>query len=246
MACGAFDNIAAQYDALWTKSAIGKCQREAVWRFVDPLVRSGDNILDLGCGTGEDALHWMQMDADVVGVDASGEMVRIARARGVDVRRMPIEAISALTGVFDGAVSNFGALNCVQRLEPVAVALRRLVRPGGFLALCVIGACCAWETGYFLARGRLGKAFRRPRGVCNESSLGVHVTYSSVKRIKEVFQDAFQPIRWYGIGLCVPPSYINGISRSAIERLAHIDRRIAHWPFLRGLADHRLLLFKRL
>ncbi len=113
----AFDRIASQYDALWTRSAIGRCQRDAVWRWLDPLIRSRDRILDLGCGTGEDALHMMKAGAEVCGIDASAAMVRIARERGVDARQLPIEALPALSGRFRRSNFKFRSSQLRSRFE---------------------------------------------------------------------------------------------------------------------------------
>ena len=79
-----FDEIAPRYDEVWTRSPIGRLQRDAVWRRLDDLFHPGEKLLDLGCGTGEDALHFMSRGMQVSGIDASPEMVRIARGRGVD------------------------------------------------------------------------------------------------------------------------------------------------------------------
>ncbi len=258
MAAGlAFDTIAKDYDARWTSSTVGRLQRAAVWRHIDPLVKPGDRILDLGCGTGEDALHLMQHCGAVVqGVDASVEMIEVAQARGVDARQLTIEAFADLPrnrrrresggAVFAGALSNFGALNCVRDLEKVALALGHLIRPGGYLAICVMGARCAWEIGYFLLHGDLTKAFRRWRPNGAPSSLGIRVSYHSLAHLRHAFHPWFRLTRWCGIGLCVPPSYVKPLSASALARLAKIDARVAGWPFLRAIADHRLLLFERL
>src|SRR5437667_9246368 len=103
----AFDNLAPRYDELWTNSSIGRLQRAAVWKEIDPLVRRGDHILDIGCGTGEDARHLMDGGVRVTAIDESPEMVRIACQRGVDARTVAIEDIHHLSPTFDGAISDF-------------------------------------------------------------------------------------------------------------------------------------------
>jgi len=105
----AFDKLAHRYDDLWTNSSIGRLQRAAVWREIDPLFRPGEQILDIGCGTGEDARHLMDSGVRVTAVDGSPEMVRIACERGIDARTLAIEDLEELSTTFDGAISDFGA-----------------------------------------------------------------------------------------------------------------------------------------
>jgi ubiquinone/menaquinone biosynthesis C-methylase UbiE len=225
---------------------MGRAQRDAVWRRVEPVFRPGSHILDLGCGTGEDALHFTRLGLSVLGVDASGEMARIARQRGVSTLQLPVERLAHLDDSFDGAISNFGALNCVQPIRPVARHLARLIKPGGQLAICLMGKCCAWEICHFLKRLDIKQAFRRipPRG--SITSLSVRVYYPSIRKIQRAFQPEFRLCHWSGIGLLVPPSYVKGVPAQTIRRLAVWDRCIAGWPVLRALADHRLLVFTRL
>jgi len=241
----AFDKLAERYDQIWSRSAIGHYQRDAVWRVLDPLVRSGDSMLDLGCGTGEDALHFLSRGVYVHGIDASAEMVRVARARGVDAQRLALESLEKLHGSYDCAISNFGTFNCVQRFDRVASALAQLIRPGGFLAICLMSPSCIWEIGYFLGRANPSKAFRRWRPDGCPSAIGIQVYYPSTKRLAHTFRD-FKLTQWRGIGLFVPPSFVSELSEPAIAKLAALDRHVAHWPFLRAWSDHRLLLFRRI
>lgn len=246
MSSAAFDRIAERYDALWTQSLIGRCQRAAVWNWLDPLIAPGNEILDLGCGTGEDALHLHSLGARVLALDASAEMVRIARSRSVNARQLRVENLDSISGTFDGAISNFGVLNCVREVATAARSLARLIRHRGFLTLCLMGRYCAWEMAHFVRRAGLTTALRRWRKGGTLSSLGIHVTYPSVRAIIEAFRPTFQLMRWTGIGVCVPPSYVSSLSPKRVARLAKIDRRISHWPLFRALADHWLFLFKRL
>jgi SAM-dependent methyltransferase len=122
-----------------------------------------NQFLDLGCGTGEDPLHCAQLGINVRAIDASCEMVRVARARGVDASVLGIEELHRITGRFDGVISDFGALNCVSDLNAVRHALGSLVRPGGYLAVCVLGRFCLWEAVWYLLRGKPRTAFGRWR-----------------------------------------------------------------------------------
>jgi ubiquinone/menaquinone biosynthesis C-methylase UbiE len=240
----AFDRLAPQYDQLWTRSTVGRLQREAVWRHIGALFQPGQSALDLGCGTGEDALRLMQYGLRVRAIDASREMVQIARDRGVDAEILPIENCGLLDERFDAVLSNFGALNCVADLESLREPLARMVRPGGYLAICVIGRFCLWETAWALLHRRPAKAFRRWRKSVL-SSLGIRVFYPSRPRLEAAFGPRFTLLSWCGIGLCVPPSYVTGLSTGLLQKLDALDRRTARWPVLRGFSDHRLFVFGR-
>jgi ubiquinone/menaquinone biosynthesis C-methylase UbiE len=245
MADGTFNLVAARYDEVWTHSPIGRLQRQAVWRRLDSQFRRGDSLLDLGCGTGEDALHFQDLGMQVRAVDASVEMVRIARSRGVDATHLAIEELGHMSGAFDGAISNFGALNCVERLDAIRAPLAKLVRPGGSLAICIMGRFCLWELAWHLLRARPAKAFRRWSKNGVSSSLGVRVYYPSVARLRQLLAPDFTLAGWYGVGIAVPPSYVTGLSNRLLARLASFDRRVEHRPLWRALSDHRLLIFTR-
>ena len=213
-----FDKIASRYDAIWSDTPVGKAQRSAVWDRVDPLFSQGDFVLDLGCGTGVDALHLKSRGVSVYGIDSSPRMVEIARSRGVEADCRPIEHLPYLDLHLDGVLSNFGALNCVTSLVSVAASLARMVRPGGRLALCFMSPACLWEVAFYLLRAEPGKAFRRLRGRA-DSSLGTSVLYPSGAAIVSAFQGAFRLLAFYGIGVSVPPSYVTALSDWEVELL---------------------------
>jgi ubiquinone/menaquinone biosynthesis C-methylase UbiE len=243
-----FDRVAARYDALWTTTAIGRAQRNLVWRNVDAGFQPGERILDIGCGTGEDAAHFAARGVTVYATDASPAMVQVAQARGgfTAVVRSA-EELAQIGGTFDGAISNFGALNCVEDLPAVAGSLAGLVRPGGRVAICLLGRFCAWETWYYGVRLQFGKAFRRLVGLalaCPSEELSLTVYYPTVAEIRAAFAPGFELQRWTGIGLCVPPSYVK-LPVALVGVLAACDRRLARLPLLRGMADHRLFLLVR-
>src|SRR5215472_4297326 len=164
MASGCFDLLAANYDRDWTNSSSGRSQREAVWRHMGKLFRAGDSVLDLGCGTGEDAVGLAHKGVSVRALDASPEMVKIARSRGVCAEVGDIENLQNFEGEFQGVISNFGALNCIADLASIRRPLARLVLPSGFLAICLMNRFCLTESFYYLSRLRFRKATRRWSG----------------------------------------------------------------------------------
>src|SRR5205823_10760295 len=59
---------------------------QAVFDLLSP--QPGERILDLGCGDGALTEKFVGIGVSVIGVDASSDMVRAARERGLDARVM--------------------------------------------------------------------------------------------------------------------------------------------------------------
>ena len=254
-----FDALAESYDRIFTDSLIGRAQRSATWRHLDSTFLPGQRVLELNCGTGVDALHLAERNVQVDAYDASSAMISVANRRLAAGRRLPVrfevlatEELGTIDSVYDGAFSNFGGLNCVKDLRQVADNLARLVRPLGYVVLCLASRFCLWETAWWLAHGKPAKSFRRLRngGTTAELSPGsvVRVQYPSVHELRRLFAPEFSLLAVHGIGLFVPPSYVEPHARrfpTLLRAAKRLDGLFGSVPFLRGLADHVLLTFRR-
>jgi len=245
MASGCFDLLAANYDRDWTNSSSGILQREAVWRHIGELFRAGDTVLDLGCGTGEDAVGLADKGVRVHALDASPEMVKIARSRGIWAQIGNIENLQNFEGEFQGVISNFGALNCIADLAPIRRPLARLVLPSGFLAVCLMNRFCLIESLHYLRRLQFRKAARRWSGHACAARLALDVFYPLPRRVMNALRPEFRLIQRVGIGLSVPPSFVRGVSSASMRVRKRIDEHVSGWPLLRSLADHQLFIFVR-
>jgi ubiquinone/menaquinone biosynthesis C-methylase UbiE len=257
-----FDAIAETYDESFTFTKIGLAQRSAVWKQLGCAFSRGDRVLEIGCGTGVDACFLADRGVSVVACDSSPQMIAAAhrRVRGAGKSHLvqPLllagENISRLRnqGGFDGAFSNFGALNCVQDLHQLAADLAVLLKPGATALLCWMGPCCAWEVAWYLAQGKPGKAFRRFRhgGVTAKlaEDVAVHVQYPTIRSLARTFMPAFQLQSIHGVGVAVPPSYVEGWANrfpQCFEVSVWADSFLGRCPGLRTMADHVLLEFRR-
>jgi ubiquinone/menaquinone biosynthesis C-methylase UbiE len=257
-----FDAIAERYDETFTTSKIGQAQRASVWKELKKAFRPGDRILEIGCGTGVDACFLAEHGVTVVACDSSPQMITVATRRvrengkdsSVFPRLLAAEDIASLRNgdSFDGAFSNFGALNCVADLQQFAQVLAILLKPGATALLCWMGSRCLWEIAWYLAQGKPGKAFRRFRreGVTARLGEGATVTvhYPSIRALARTFAPEFQLRSIKGIGVSVPPSYIETwVNR--FPRLFDLSMRpdslLGSCPGIRAFADHILLEFRR-
>ena len=256
----AFDAVAEVYDGHFTHSLIGEAQRSSVWREMDRHFHPGQRILELNCGTGVDALHLASRGLRVVACDASPGMIAVARRNTaawrhlIDLRCLTTEQAGELEaeGRFDGVLSDFAGLNCVKDMKGVARTLARIVNPGGRAVLCLFGRTCLWEIAWYLVRGKGRKAFRRLSHNGVEVALApghsVYVRYPSVRKLRQDFAPHFHLLGWRGIGIGVPPSYLEPLALlfpRLLRSAAWFDLHFSHYRGLRALADHMVLVFER-
>lgn len=106
--------------------------------------QKGERILDLGCGDGTLTKELVREHFNVVGIDASPEMIRAAQANGVDAILLDAENmfndgaedIGKFDNAFDAVVSN-AALHWMNDHYAVVRNVWRALKPGGrFVAEC--------------------------------------------------------------------------------------------------------------
>jgi SAM-dependent methyltransferase len=247
----AFDANADAYDGQFTATVIGRMMRRAVWARCAARFSTGARVLEMNCGTGEDAAWLADRGIHVLATDASAAMLRVAqdkaairRSGRMRLRQLAWEQLEGLeeTG-FDGALSNFGGLNCIEDLGAAARALAKKLRPGGTALLCIMGPTVPWEWFWYLARGQTSKAFRRlRRGGTMWSGITIH--YPTIRAARRSFAPEFKMLRVSAIGALIPPPYTEsrfGRHAQALATLDWVERRLESlWP-LPQLADHYLL-----
>ncbi|MBC8121871.1 MAG: methyltransferase domain-containing protein [Gemmatimonadaceae bacterium] len=249
-----FDSLAADYDRRYAETAVGRLQRAQVWRQLNTLWQAGDSLVELGCGTGIDAAALSARSIRVLATDISPAMVEVARRRcgaGVRLAVLAAEQIGMLDEHFDGAFSNFAALNCILDLDAFARDLASRLRPGAKAAFCFFGRTCLWEILGYLVRGSPRKAFRRRRSGTVLASIGggteVAVRYYSPDQVKRAFTPWFRLIRTVGIGVSVPPTYLDALVQRTprlFKQLSRLDQVIgSYWPAIH-LGDHTLYLLE--
>lgn len=260
----AFNAVAPRFDARFGEWHSVAAQRRAVRRVLERIFPPGSRLLELGAGTAEDALYMLGRGYRVTVTDGAPAMVERARAkleaaghRGVPAERAVLEDLAAFAssdlvrdeGPYDGAYSNFAALNCVADLRVLAEPLGRLIRPGGACALVMFGRWSPGDVIVELLRGRPRSALRRFGGGPAPARLGGRsftVWYPSTRAVQHALRPWFRLRATHGIGVLVPPSGAEPfISRfPALLRVLELgDRALSH-P-LAALGDHVLIHLER-
>ena len=243
-----FDALADTYDDTFTNSHIGQAMRNAVWRRLEQHFHPGDRIIELNCGTGTDAQWLTNRGCQVLATDISPEMVARTANRGINTIILDAQNVRTLAneGPFDGALSNFGGLNCVEQIGAVAHGLWETIKPDGTAIVCIMGPAVPWEWAWYLAKGKPRQAFRRIRG--KTTWRNTTIRYPTAKAAQTIFDPWFETTRTWALGTLIPPSYAEPLAKRApwlIRILDRIERRIETTRLAVFFADHYVLELRR-
>jgi ubiquinone/menaquinone biosynthesis C-methylase UbiE len=252
----AFDDLAHDYDASFTHTALGARLRALVWERCDASFRRGQTILELGCGTGEDAVWLARNGVRVVAIDPAERMLSVARAKAaraqVDLAEfhcMPMEAAPRIFAEdrFAGVFSNFGAVNCVDDLAALVRGLALICTPGARLLWVVMGRYVPWEWAWHVFRAQPRKAIRR----LHENGVdwrGLRIRYPTPRQLGRILQPHFAVVRIAPLGCILPPSYAGAwLERSprTLAALTTIERSLQRLTPLASYADHFIIEAER-
>jgi cyclopropane fatty-acyl-phospholipid synthase-like methyltransferase len=260
-----FDVLAAGYDAGFSQSLTGRAQRNVsrVWLQHFLLYKGPLRILEINCGTGDDALWLASLGHYVVATDQSAHMIQEAEQKSAqaDLAIKPtfIAAgfdelgITLGTQRFDLVFSNFAGLNCIapHELSAFTNTLQELLTDEGHLAAVIFGKYCWWETCYYLFKADTRNAFRR---------------WKHKPAMARLASDVFQPVFYYSVaqfvknlrplllrekrpvGLFIPPSYMEHSMQKHTRffgLLVKLEKMIRRSSVGSSFADHTYILLQK-
>jgi len=257
-----FDIAATLYDGNFTFTPIGRLQRKRVYKYLDPYLNTTKtmNILELNCGTGEDAIYMAENGHHVLATDLSADMLLQAKKKApenanIQFRQLDIKALHQhdLSGKPDLVVSNFGGLNCISPDQFEAFfssASDKLAKTGRIVAV-IMSKKCLWERLYFFLKGKSGNAFRRssrkPLDVPVNGKM-VPTWYYDPLEITRIAEPFFTKVLIKPVGFLIPPSYLNSYFRnkkSLLKILAWLENSIFSMSFLSAYSDHYIIILQK-
>ena len=256
-----FDEAAQHYDTVFSFSEIGKAQRDRVHTHLKKYILSSQkplSILELNCGTGEDAYFFAERQHQVIATDISDGMILEAQKKygksNIQFKKLNINALTPETfdQKFDLIFSNFGGLNCLAPDEFQLFFKRapELLHKNGKMLLVIMPKACLWERIYFLAKAQPKKAFRRltkKAVIANVEGVGVKTWYYNPNDVHRMAISNFIIKKYLPVGIVVPPSYLETFFRTK-KRLLSILRKmelLLQAPFWAKYADHYSILLEK-
>lgn len=260
-AAEAFSKQSKIFDGLYSEDAIIQYKRQRVREHILKYALPHGSMLELNCGSGEDAIFFAQKGFRIHATDISEGMLNVLKEKitgslykdQVSIEQCSFTELELLAneGPFDYVYSNFGGLNCTSQLEKVLSSLDGIVKPGGMVTLVIISKFCLWET-LLLFKGKFRTAFRR---FLSANGRKAHVEgsyfkcwYYSPSFIKKHLQSKFELLSVEGLCSVVPPSYIENFAEkypNAFRLLVQKENELkAQWPCTR-IGDYFIISFRK-
>jgi ubiquinone/menaquinone biosynthesis C-methylase UbiE len=255
-----FDKIAKHYDERDNANEILQWMRGIVQNIYLKNFNKSSHILEINCGTGEDALFLAKQGINVLATDISSKMVEIAQKKANNAHlddkiKTVVYSFEKLNLIeesnLNGVVSNFGGLNCINDFEKLQQDLAKIIVPGGKFIAVVMNKFCPWEIFYYILKLDFKKAFRRfsKKGINAElNGEKVKTFYFFPKEFGYKFCNNFELEKIYSLAYFTPPPYLIGIYRRLkpivkfFMKLDEFTKGI--FPFNR-IGDHFIIVMRR-
>jgi SAM-dependent methyltransferase len=259
----AFDSASEEYDFTIGSNFINVWIRERSIRELLELTRRDDVLLEIGCGTGTEAIRISKHVEGVVATDISPSMIALLR-RKVEARKLAgrIKALQAravdvglareqLPGGRARVVYSFnGALNCELELKRFPRELWDVVEPGGYFVCSVRNKFCLEESlvqGALLRFRSMTPRKKQPKMV-SVGGMDIPAYYYHPWEFAALFRPYFEAKKQVALPAIIPPPYLNDLYvklRSRLKFLEHADTALAAtFPFNR-FGDQTLFVFQR-
>lgn len=244
-----FDALAADYDAEFSDTLVGRSQRSEVWYYLQKhLPPTPATVLELNCGTGIDAAHLSALGYELTATDVSEKMIEVARKKHAKPGFRVLDAcdLDKEDRQYNILFSNFGGLNFLapEAMKKLAADAGKIVSKGGLVVIVMIHKWCFWELMYFFIRFRWKTAFRRIKG--RAEFKGAPVYYYSDAEMRSFFSD-FRLEAAYPIGVLTPPSYDEKVLRwlGNKPRIQKTERKPERFISRIIGSDHRMYVWRK-
>jgi ubiquinone/menaquinone biosynthesis C-methylase UbiE len=256
-----FDHIASTYDSVFARSAIGQLQRKRVWKYIESVIPelNGFEMLELNCGTGEDAVLFGEDGFNIIATDITEEMLKITEKKAeqfsmqnkISSHYLDLDTFNEtlFDKKFDLVFSNFGGINCInpESLQTLIGKLPTILNPGGRFVGVVMPKFCAWETVFFLLRFQFKKAFRRltvREAFSEPEGSNLKTWYYRPSQLKAWSKENFKLVSLRPVGLALPPACLEGffsVRKRWLLRLNKIEKKLSKSSLFSGVADNYII-----
>ena len=259
----AFDSASEEYDFTIAQNFINVWIRERSIKELLSLSRPDDVLLEIGCGTGVEALEISKYVKGIVATDISKEMISLvdrkvsarglgSKIRSVQLGASEIEQVAPYlpNGKVRIAYSFNGALNCEPRIEEFSKELANIIQPGGYFVCSIRNTLCMSEAISHALVLQFDKMAPRKKQPVMVSVGGIDIPsyYYPPVKFTQFFTKNFRVKKIIGLPAILPPAYLSNLYFKARKVLSFAERvevaLASHYP-LNRFGDQSLTVFQR-
>jgi ubiquinone/menaquinone biosynthesis C-methylase UbiE len=257
----AFSKQSVVFDEIYSSNPIIQYKRKRTRHAVLKNLKPGARILELNAGTGEDAIYFAQKGFKVHATDISEGMLNKLKeklpglpfAENITTEQGSFNHLQDLKnkGPYNHIFSNFGGLNCTDRLDNVLQSFNQLLAPGGTFTLVIIPPFCLWET-LLIFKGRFRTATRRFFNRNGRKAIveGKEFTcwYYTPGYVRKHLPDNFSVVSVEGLCTLVPPSYLENFPTKYPRLFLFLKKwedRVYSWRLFCGVGDYFIITGKK-
>jgi ubiquinone/menaquinone biosynthesis C-methylase UbiE len=259
----AFDSASEEYDFTIRNNFINRWIRERSISLLLERTRPDDVLVEIGCGTGAEAIRVSRHVRRIVATDISEKMIDLLQrkigARGLGQKisavRLGASEVSGTASMLPGGkarvVYSFnGAFNCEPSLEKAAAELAKVVEDDGYFVCSIRNTLCISEAvahGAVLQFDKMAPRKKQPMMV-SVGGMDIPSYYHSPKSFAAHFSEHFKVRKMVGLPAILPPAYLSDLyfrARPVLSFTERVETAVAGtFPFNR-FGDQTLLIFQR-
>ncbi len=259
----AFDSASEEYDFTISHNYINTWIRKRSIRELLNLAKPGDTLLEVGCGTGAEAIEVSRYVSKIIATDISDKMIDIltkkVEARGLSERIVPLHVRAAdiskvveiaTGGKVDLAYSFNGALNSEPELDRFVNGLSSVLVPRGYFICSIRNSFCLSEALSHAAVLQFEKMAPRKKQPIMVSVGGMDIPafYYPPAAFSTFFSTKFELKKLYGLPAFLPPAYLSDYYikfKNVASMLEKFESALGgHFPFNR-VGDQSLFVFQK-
>ena len=256
----AFDSASEEYDFTISHNYINTWIRKRSIGELLNFAKSKDTLLEVGCGTGAEAIEISRRVSKIIATDISERMIELVRkkvhARGLSGKIVLLQARAADIGKVrkiadkvDVAYCFNGALNCEPEVGRFVDGLSSVLVPGGHFVCSIRNSFCLGEALSHAAVLQFEKMAPRKKQPVMVSVGGMDIPafYYSPAAFSDFFSTKFKLKRIFGLPAFLPPAYLSDYYVK-FKRVTSVLERFelmlgGHFPFNR-VGDQTLFVFQ--
>lgn len=256
----AFSKQSPAFDRIDEENKLIVWMRQRIHQEVMSFIRKADYLLELNCGTGIDALYFASQGIRVKATDYAPGMLEQLDQKVkashlehlVSSERCSFNNLEQLgaTPQYDYVFSDFGGLNCTDKLDKVLHDIDKLLKPGGRVTLVIMPKVCLWEM-MMVFKGYFKTAFRRFRkggATAKVEGIPFECYYYSPRYVIRHLGPSYRLCSLKGLAITVPPPYIERFIEKHPKLFATLERwenkLWARAPFNRW-GDHYMITMEK-